>query len=283
MSGTARSPLPRPAAVLLALPLIFSAALGIGVLIQPDSIVEGGQISITLSNVTDGSVLNTTLVSSFPAASSTSWFNITNWRYPFSLQNGNVTVVGENVNRIMLLVRAGSTLRKAEGTGTGSIIVGLPIDLLTGVYYDYRILYEVHNSTAPIMITLIQQGSKVGIDDSVSTPSIYGADGGNLTLDVLANGILEGSQTVRVGNPVPIPPITPQVTPGTQPPTPPTVSGTARATTLPATPNLPGETSSTPFTPQPTPGPEGLAPWIIGYTALVIVIAALADYFILRD
>ena len=79
MSGTARSPLPRLAAVLLALPLIFSAALGIGVLIQPDSIVEGGQISITLSNVTDGSVLNTTLVSSFPAASSTSWFNITNW------------------------------------------------------------------------------------------------------------------------------------------------------------------------------------------------------------
>jgi hypothetical protein len=282
MRGKARSPRPRPWAVLLVLPLLFSAVLGLGVEIQPDAITEGSPISITLSNVTDGLALNTTLVSSFPAASSTSWFNITNWMYSFGLEEGNVTVIGENVNRIMLLVRAGSGLRRAEGTGTGNIIVGLPLDLLTGVYYDYRILYEVHNFTAPVRITLIQQGSKVGPDDSVSTPSIYGVGEGNLTLEVLANGTLEERRVVRVGTPATIPATTPQIT-GNQSPTPPTVSGTVPATTLPATPNPPVQTTSVPPTPPPTPGPEGLSPWIIGFAALVIIIALLADYFIMRD
>lgn len=283
MRGIARFPAPRPAAVLLALPLLFSAVLGIGVQIQPDTIMEGSQISITLSNITDGYALNTTLVSTFPAGSSTSWFNVTNWRYPFTLQKGNVTVVGGNVNRIMLLVRAGSTLRKAEGTGTGNILVGLPMDILTGVYYDYRILYEVHNSTAPIIITLIQQGSKVGTDDSVSTPSIYGAGGGNLTLKVLVNGTLEGSQLIRVGKIAPTPVTTPQVTTGTQPPTPPTLSTTVPGTSLPTTPYPVVQTPSLTPTPTTTPGPAGTSPWIIGYVALIIIITILADYFIMKD
>jgi hypothetical protein len=283
MRGITRSPHPRSAAVLLAIPLIFSAVLGIGVQIQPDAIVEGSQISLTLFNVTDGCTLNTTLVSTFPPASSPSWLNVTNWRYDFSLQKGHITVVGGNVNRIRLLAQAGSTLRMAEDTGTGDIIVGLPLDILTGVYYDYRILYEVHNSTAPITITLIQQGSKVGTDDSVSTPSIYGAGGGNLSLEVLVNDTLEGSQVVRVGNPATIPPTTPPVTQGPQPPTPPPVSGTVPGATLPATPNPPVQTPSVSPTPLATPGPEGLSPWIIGSAAVIIIVTILADYFIMKD
>ncbi|MDD1665693.1 MAG: hypothetical protein LUQ32_10085 [Methanomicrobiales archaeon] len=271
--------MPRPAAVLLALPLLFSAVLGIGVVIQPDSIMEGNQISITLSNVTDGYTLNTTLVSTFPAVSSTSWFNVTNWRYPFTLKGGNVLVSGQNVNRITLLIRAGSSIQGAPPKpGTGDITVELPMDILTGVYYDYRVLYEVHNASAPVTITLIQQGSKAGPDVSVSTPYIYGADGGNLTIEVLANGTLEGSQVVRVGNPAPTPATTPQVTTVPRSPTPPTIS-----TTPPATPSPPVETPSVPPTPPPTPGSVSFSPWIIGYAAIVIVITILADYFIMRD
>jgi hypothetical protein len=283
MRGITRSPHPRSAAVLLAIPFLVSAVLGIGVQIQPDAIVEGSQISLTLSNVTDDYTLNTTLVSTFPPASSPSWFNVTNWRYDFSLQKGQITVVGGNVNRIRLLAQAGSTLRMAEDTGAGNIVVELPMDILTGVYYDYRILYEVHNSTAPITITLIQQGSKVGTDDSVSTPAIYGADGGNLSLEVLANGTLEGSQVVRVGNPGTIPATTPPITQGPQPPTSSPVPGTVPGTTLPATPSPPVQTP--PLTPSPvtTPGPEDLAPWITGYGAVIIIVTLLADYFIMKD
>jgi len=283
MRGITRSPHPRSAAVLLAIPFLISAVLGIGVQIQPDTIVDGNPFSLTLTNITDGYTLNTTLVSTFPPASSTSWFNVTNWRYDFSLQKGHITVIGGNVNRIRLLAQAGSTLRMAEDTGAGNIIVGLPLDILTGVYYDYRILYEIHNSTAPIMITLIQQGNKVGTDDSVSTPSIYGAGGGNLSLVVLVNGTLEASQVVRVGNPATIPPTTPPITQGPQPPTPPPVSTTVTGTTLPATPSHPVQTPSVSPTPLATPGPEGLSPWIIGSAAVIIIVTILADYFIMKD
>jgi len=283
MRGRARSPASRPAAVLLAIPFLLSAVLGIGVHIQPDSIGDGNPISITLSNITDGYTLNTTLTSTFPPASSTSWFNTTTWRYAFSLQKGNITVAGRNVNRIMLLVRAGSILRKAEDTGTGDVMVELPMDILTGVYYDYRVLYEVHTAGTPVTITLIQQGSKVGTDDSVITPFIYGADGGNLTLEVLANGTFEGSHVIRVGNPAPTPATTPQVTTAPQQPTPPTVSTTVPVTSLPATPKPPVQTPSVSPTPLPAPGPEGFSPWIIGYVALVIIFTILADYFILKD
>jgi hypothetical protein len=284
MRGIARFPAPRPAAVLFALPFLFSAVLGIGVQIQPDTIMEGGQISITLTNVTDGSPLNTTLVSTFPAGPSTSWFNVTNWRYPFTLQKGNVTVVGGNVNRITFLVRVGNSMKGAPPKpGTGDITVELPIDILTGVYYDYLVLYEVHNASAPVTITLIQQGSKLGTDDSVSTPSIHGAGGGNLTLEVLVNGTLGGSQLIRVGNPATTPATTPQITTGPQPPTPPPVSTTVLVTTHPATPNPPVQTPSVPPTPLPAPGPEGFPIWIIGYAALIIIITVLADYILLKD
>jgi hypothetical protein len=283
MRGITRSPHPRSAAILLAIPFLVSAVLGVGVQIQPDAIADGNPFSLTLTNITDGYTFNTTLVSTFLPASSSSWFNVTNWRYDFTLQKGNLMVVGGNVNRIMLLVQAGSTLRRAESTGTGNIIVELPMDILTGVYYDYRILYEVHNSTAPIMITLIQQGSKVGTDNSVSTPSIYGAGGGNLSLEVLLNDTLEASQVVRVGNPATIPPTTPPITQGPQPPTPTPVSGTVPGTTLPTTPNPPVQTPSLTPAPVTMPGPEGLSRWIIGYGAVIIIVTILADYFIMKD
>ena len=192
-------------------------------------------------------------------------------------------MIGENVNRIRLLMRSGSTFRTADNTGAGNIVVGIPMDILTGVYYDYRILYEVHNASAPVTITLIQQGSKVGVDDSVSTPSIYGAGGGNLTLDVLANGTLEGSQVVRVSNPATIPATTPQITPGSLAPAQPSVSMTVPATIPPATPSPPVQTPSVSPTPPPAPAPEGLSPWIISYAALIILIAIIADYFIMKD
>jgi hypothetical protein len=157
------------------------------------------------------------------------------------------------------------------------------MDILTGVYYDYLVLYEVHNASAPVTITLIQQGRKVGTDDSVSTPFIYGADGGNMTLKVLVNGTLEASQVVRVGNRTTIPATTPQITQGPEPPTPPPVTATVPRTTIPATPSPPVQTPSLPRTPPATPGPEGLSPGIIGYAAVIIIVAILADYFLLKD
>ena len=284
----------RAVSVLFVLPLLFAAVLGIGVLIQPVSVMDGNPISVSLTNITDGYSLGTTLTATFPPTTSTSWFNITNWKYSFALQSGNLTVTGKNVNRIMLLVRSGTTFHMAEDTGTGVITVSLPTDILPGVYYDYRILYEVHNASAPVSISLTQQGSKTGPDDSVSIPVIYGANGGNLAVEVRANGTLEGSQGILVGS-TPVLPSTP--TQGTTVPAgspPPTVSVTATGTMPPATTTPPvtttpvqapsiETTTTVPPATTPVPGPGGIAPFIIGFAVVVIILAILADYFIMRD
>ncbi len=288
MRGIARSPVYRAAPVLFVLPLLFSAVLGIGVTIEPGTLAEGNPFSITLSGVTDGYTLNTTIAATFPPASSTSWFNLTNWRYSFGLQQGNLSVTGRNVNRIMLLVRSGNTYHMAEQTGTGVITVGLPMDILPGVYYDYRVLYEVHTSGAPVGITLVQQGSKTGPDESVSTPVVFGMSEGNLTVEVRANGTFEGSRGIQVSN-LPVLPTTPlETATGTQSPTPPAASVTVTGTTIPVTTNLPVQTTlvqtpSVPPTTEPTPGPGGFSIWIIGFAAVLIVITIIADYFIMRD
>ncbi|MDD1668339.1 MAG: hypothetical protein LUO97_00915 [Methanomicrobiales archaeon] len=294
MRGIARSPSHRPAVLLLALPLLFSAVLAIGVQIQPDLIKDGGPISITLSNVTDGYTLNMTLVAAFAPLPGISWLNFTNWDYPFALNGGKVTVRGQNVERITLIVRSGSTIKSAPPTpGTGDITVELPIDIPESVYHDFRIGYEVHNTSAPLMIALVQQGRKTGSMDAILTPSIIGVKEGNLTVKILANGTLQGSKEIRILETLPLPTPTegnatatqtPASSPSATPPpgTSPTTSPPPR-TSVPTPPASPPATT-TPVSPPASPAsPEGGFPWIVVYVAFIIIVAILADYLILKD
>ncbi|HTY53154.1 MAG TPA: hypothetical protein VMB35_08160 [Methanomicrobiales archaeon] len=297
MSGRARFPVSLTAAALLAFPLVVSAALGAGMQVQPAAIGDGSPISLSFANVTDGDVLAVTLAASFHAPSSPAWFNVTNWRYAFGIQGGNITVTGTNVNRVMLLSREGTTIRRAENTGTGNIQVMLPVEIQPGVYYDYRVLYEVHASGDPVSITIVQQGTKAGADDSSSTPSIFGVGEGNLTISSTDNGIPVGMAQVLVGSnlPVPVPENTTATTPGVPettgtpgasgtPPaslTPPAVTATGPPTTVMVTAAPAGQT--------PAPGPVDTQPpgWfftmITGFALVIIVISVIADYLIMRD
>jgi hypothetical protein len=277
----ARYSAPGAFAVLLAIPLIITAVLGIGVVIQPDTIREGSPISISLSNVTDGYILNVTLSAAFTPAPGTSWLNLTNWNYPFALTAGHVTVAARNVNQLTLLVRAGGTVRTSRETGAGNISTGIPMDFLPLMYHDFRIGYEVHDAGAPLMFTLVQEGTKAGPVDAVITPSIIGAGEGNLTVTILTNGTLQASREIRILNTAPSP--TPEAGNTTVAPSP-----TASPTTLPATPTPPPVNSpppSPPVTPStvPAPSPGGPSPWIIGFIAVVIIITLIADYFLLKD
>ena len=279
----ARCSAPRASAVLLAIPLIFSVVLGIGVVIQPDTIQDGSPISISLSNVTDGSILNVTLSAAFFPVPGTSWLNLTNWNYPFALDVGEVRVAARNVNQLTLLVRAGGTVRTSRETGAGTISTGIPMDFLPVMYHDFRIGYEVHNASAPLMFTLVQQGTKVGPDDVVLTPSIIGAGEGNLTVHILTNGTLQASKVIRILKTAPLPTPAPGNTTVTLSPIP-----TPSPTTLPATPPPPPVRSPPPGpsvapSPVPAPSPGSPSPWIIGFIATVIIIALVADYLILKD
>jgi len=286
MRGVARNPVPPSIAALLAIPLLFSAVLATGFQVAPASTSDGNPVSITLSNVTDGYDLNTTLVFTFPVTSPDSWLNITGWMNAFSLTDGNVTVTGENVNLITPFVRAGSTLRSTSPQGgTGYITLLIPMDLPADTYLDYRIRYVVHNTSLPLTLVLTQQGIKAGADDSVSTPTITGVGEGNMTVEVTANGALLPAQVVRFVSAVPTPAatlVTPQVTPSpaptAAPTTMPTLVATTREATLPSTPVTPVQ-----GTPVPVPGPEGPSPGILGYAIVILIIAILGDYILLKD
>ena len=272
------------AALVLAVPLILSAVLGVGVQIQPDTIQDGSPISIALSNVTDGYTLRTTLVATFPVSKGSSWFNITNWNYPFALEGGSVTVSGQNVNRITLLVRVGNIIQGAPPKpGTGNITVELPMDFLPSVYHDFRIGYEVHNASAPLVFTLVQQGTKVGPEDADLTPSVIGVEEGNLTVEILANGTLQGSKEIRIQNAVPPPPSTGVNTTAALSPTPTPSAETPPVTTRPVT--VPSPSVSPPVTSSPLPPPssESPFPWIIVFAAVIIIVAIFADYIIMKD
>jgi hypothetical protein len=266
---------PRAAILLLALPLILSAVLGIGVEIQPDTIGDRNPISITLSNVTDGLSFNVTITATFLPSPDTSWLNLTNWIYPFALHGGGATVSGQNVNQLTLLVRSGSTLRTRRDSGAGNITLVTPLDFPAVLYHDFRLGYEAHDPDAPLTLTLIQQGTKAGPDDAVLTPSIFGIREGNLTVKVLTNGTLQASKGIRVLEAAPSP-------------TPTEETRTAPPTTLPApistAPVLPPSPSPA-VTSSPGPGTEtGIpSPWLIGFVTIIILIALIADYLLLKD
>jgi len=256
MSGRARSPASLPAVLLILLPLIITPALCTDIEIRPEAITPGSPISIGLYNVTDGAGLNITVTSSFLPPAPTSWCNFTNWRYSFALQNGNVTVRGENTNRIQLLVRTGGTFRMTEKTGTGDITVSFPLEYLPEMYYDFRILYEAHDAKAPVRLSVMHQGNKNGAEESVSTPNVFGISEGNLTVRVLEAGKFLGSGEIRVSQTVPVTTTSPE-TPA------PTATSGPEETPSPATTatTAPGTTVRTPpATRAPAPDPAGPPP-----------------------
>jgi hypothetical protein len=271
--------------ILLALPLLFPAVLGIGVQIQPDTMEDRNPISISVSNVTDGYNLNISLTARFIPDQNTSWLNYTDWNYPFALGGGGVTVSGRNVNQLTLLVRTGSTLKTRRETGTGNITMGVPMDFPAVIYHDFRIGYEVHSPGAPLILTLTQQGTKAGPEDAVITPIILGIEEGNLTVEVLANDTLQARKEIQILKTAPLPTTTVEANATASPsPAPTTSPPTTRPATTRSTPK-PSPSPSPSVTPSPVPPatPEGISPWILGYITLIILIALVADYLLLKD
>lgn len=281
---------PKRALLLLVfLPLVIFPVLGAEVAIGPPGIGDRDPISITITNVSDGSLLNTTLTASFYPVEGVTWLNLTSWNYPFTLGEGRVVLAGRNVNQLILLVRAGSGIRMRRESGTGAINLEIPQDFQPSTFHDFRIGYEVHNASEPMSFTLIQRGTKVGTEtDVVLTPTIIGITEGDLTVEVLVNGTLVNRTGIRVVKPAP--PATPAPVNTTAAPTmAPTEAPTQPATT-PPTPTPPPATptprQTTPVTttpPAPVVPSAGPSPFILVYAAIIIIIAVIADYLLMKD
>jgi hypothetical protein len=299
---------PTAALLLLVIPLLITAVPGMEVAVQPESIVDQDYITVSLINVTDGTLLNTSLTTTFRPVPGVTWLNTSNWNYPFALNRGRVAVSAGNANQIVFLVRAGGTYLMRRVTGTGNITIEIPLDLQPLTSHDFNIGYEIHDPKAPLVFTLVQQGYKAGTESNANlTPSLKGIGEGNITVAVLANGTLQGGGEIRVFGTAPPPPTPPQVndtaTPTPAPTSPETTpSGTTPSETTSPAPTPPEETPAgttpppaTPRPPQVTPattppaaapapaGESGPSPLIIAYAAIIVLIAVIADYILLKD
>ncbi|MDD1670362.1 MAG: hypothetical protein LUQ67_03485, partial [Methanomicrobiales archaeon] len=185
--------------ILLSLILLVQAAPGMEVAIGPDRILAENPLSLNLTNVTDGTVLNLTLTAVYSPPPDVTWLNVTGWNYPFALQGGRVRVNGRNVNQLALLIRVGNTFMTQRGSGAGNITLEIPLDILPMTVYDFRIEFEPHTAAAPVDFTLFQQGAKHGMEvDAFLTPSLLGMEQGNVTLQVFANGTLRERKEIQV-------------------------------------------------------------------------------------
>jgi hypothetical protein len=291
--------------VLIALPLLIAVAPGASAVIGPGAIADQGSIYLNLSNVTNGTVLNTTVTAVFAPAPGVTWLNLTNWNYPFALQAGRLGVSGQNVNRLTLFVRTGGASLTGVRTGAGNISVEIPADIQPFTFYDFRIGYEIHNPNAPLAFTLYQRGTKAGpVTEGNLTPSVIGVGEGNLTVSVLANGTSVGSRVIPVLKAVPVTapapvnattpppenttttapetPSSPQST--TAPSAPPTPAMATPSTSPLPTATIPAVTATPPAVPAAAPAEAtGPSPFIIGFAAIIVIGAAIADYLLLKD
>lgn len=294
---------PRAVFLLALLPLLAPVVLATGVVIGPDSIVDRGAISLSYTNVTNGTRLSTNMTAAFSPAVGVTWLNLTNWNYPFALRQGRVMVTGQNVNQLLLLVRVGGTFLTRRDTGTGNISVEIPMDFQPYTFHDIRVGYEVHSTKAPLVLTIVQQGFKDGqVEDANITPSVIGAAGGNLTVSAAANNTVLGTKVIRVLSAIPTPPpVSTTATPAAETTAPATATpvettpATAGSTpapeiTSPATSRttaVPAITVAAPPGATETPGnpaeDTGLSPFILVYVATIILVAVVADYLLLKD
>jgi len=291
--------------VLIALPLLITVVPGASVVIGPGAIADQGSLYLNLSDVTNGTVLNTTVTAVFAPVPGVTWLNLTNWNYSFALQEGRLGVSGQNVNRLVLFVRTGGASLTGVRTGTGNITVEIPADIQPFTSYDFRIGYEVHNAKAPLAFTLSQRGTKTGpVTEANLTPSVIGVGEGDLMVSVLANGTSVGSRVIPVLKAVPVPSPAPVnattpppenatttalETPSPAQPTtsvsaPPTPAITTPVPTPPATATTPAVTAAPPAAAAATPTEAtGPSPFIIGFVVLIIFGAVVADYILLKD
>ncbi|HMA05193.1 MAG TPA: hypothetical protein VKO45_04625 [Methanomicrobiales archaeon] len=276
--------------------LMVPPVLGFEATIEPATIQDRNPISINLSGVTDGVSLNVTLTATFTPPPGVAWLNLTNWNYPFALQGGRMIAGGRNVNEMTFLVREGNTFMTQRGSGAGTITVEIPLDVQPMATTDFSIAYKLHDNTEPVTLTLVQQGSKKGLEqDAVLTPSILGIVEGNLSVQVRFNGTLVGARDIQVLEEAPLPPTpevnvtaTPMSTPvstATSTPTPshvPTTPATTQ-TTSPPVATKPVTTPPATEVPVPDTPSAGPSPFILAYGAVIVIIALLADYYLLKD
>ncbi|MDD1658611.1 MAG: hypothetical protein LUQ41_09215 [Methanomicrobiales archaeon] len=240
--------------ILLTVLLLPAVVLPSGALtldVHPSQVCPGETVSIDITGLADGSTFNYTLTSTNLVSTGLQWYNLTNFNYPFSISDGRVYIVGNNVNLIKLETKIGGLTQSIQGVGPGTVTLNFPKDITAAVYDYYRINYEVTNTAVPVTITWIHNGTKTGPEDSTTTFGITGASAGDVRCLLSVNGIVAMDEVVTIYSPCPLGPDQIDSGGGVIP------TGTGVTGTPTVTPTSSVTTTPTPITVTPTPTVTG--------------------------
>lgn len=217
--------------IVCSLLLLVPAVSAISISVAPDRIVEGDQVTISISDLPDTSAFSLQIQGTFAATpGGTFSFDMENLLLPFSLNDGSFSATLWNTSTNQLIVRKGDTEVKKVGLSTGGIYSTTDTGSFPAGTFD---LISLGGSASPdatsIATSIILQGSKVGPADSSITFVVNGVTDGSVAINILVDQVTALSEVIQVGEPV-----TPTQTP------------TTTETTLPTTTYTPTQTSTTP-------------------------------------
>lgn len=236
--------------IVCSLLLLVPALSAISISVAPDQIVEGDQVTISISDLPDASIFSLQILGTFTATpGGTFSFDMEDLVLPFSLNGGSFSATLWNTSTNQLIVRKGDTEVKKVGLSTGGVYSTTDSGSFPAGTFD---LISLGGSAAPdatsIATSITLQGSKIGPLDSSITFVVNGVTDGSVAINILVDQVTTLSEVIQVGDAV-TPTHTPTTTQTTAPTTTQTTVPTTTQTTVPTTTYTPTQTSTTPQPP----------------------------------
>lgn len=178
---------------------LISAAGAVSVTASPETIQEGGTITVGLSDIPDGASFSLRIDAAFAVTPGSEFaFRAEDLVMPISLKNSIVSATTENAQEILLEVKpSGGTITRVVDDEKYSITLNK--DLSAGTF-DHLILGgTADEKSTEIRASMSLTGEKQGPKDSEITFQVAGITDGVVTVTALVDGHEELAQEITVG------------------------------------------------------------------------------------
>jgi hypothetical protein len=170
---------------------------------SPDNVQKGDQITLTISDLADGSSFSLEIGGKFAVTPGASFSFITrSFNMPFSLNKGTVSATTQGTRTTAFSVQKGDSIVQvgSAADSSGYFTISKEYDIGSGVY-DYLMLTgKARTDTSVISSSMNLIGTKKGPSSSVITFTIDGIDNGEVYLTALVDGNQVLFKKVTVGN-----------------------------------------------------------------------------------
>jgi hypothetical protein len=218
---------------------------------SPDTITSGGQITISMNDLNDGSTFSILIDGEFNVAAGEMFsFETNSFTMPIALNNGQIsaTTQGTTTNAFSLQKNGGATYNVIDSSDqNGYYSISQSENIPSGLINYIRLGGRARNDVDSIRSTISLFGTKKGPNNSQISFNVGGIENGIIHLTVLVDGQTAlPTRTITVGSGL-IPETTTETTtvPTTTTPVPTSTTTTATTTTTTVTMTDTTETTTT--------------------------------------